>query len=343
MQAKDEKLNDVPGVLISRENSEIHCSCMRLGSSFRLFIALACLLGFQQNLNASSSETRDVTRIWISVNTRALSRQTDLEKPYELLQKKSFRMNHPHDVVNPQHVESEFFGITVRDLLLHSGIKEEQFGSLNAETITFVGRDSYSVSLPFEDVIKAQAVIVGFEKGQRLNWRKGAPFLAFLNHSKASYLSEQSWWAWWVSAIFIGKPDLNLEVNGQTLNGNKVGSLCSDKKTGKLNYPRGRRKKEPPRANMGELLYCPVSKVLALESQKSEKSAKSEKAQTSRKKLVVEYMTGQTQTLSEPARYELVRGFAGKDIPNELGGPYQLCQNDGKQECSYFVRGLREE
>ncbi|NBW82017.1 hypothetical protein EBR21_09715 [bacterium] len=202
------------------------------------------------------------------------------------------------------------------------------------------------MAIPVEEAIKAQAVVAGFEKGQRLNWRKGAPFLAFLDHPKVAYLSEPSWWGWWVSAIFIGKPDLNLEVNGQTLNGDNVQSVCNEKKSGKLNYPRGRRKKEAPRANMGELLFCPVAKVLALRSEtssKPDKTTKSEGTSATSKKLVVEYMTGQSQTISEPARFELVRGFNGKDIPNELGGPYQLCQKDGKQECSYFVRGLREE
>jgi hypothetical protein len=39
----------------------------------------------------------------------------------------------------------------------------------------------------------------------------------------------------------------------------------------------------------------------------------------------------------------VVVGFDGKPIPVSLGGPLQLCDVEGKKECSYFLTSLRGE
>lgn len=283
---------------------------------------------------AAEEKNRDVEKISIIVQTKEIKKNKEIIDLESVLKKKNFPLKHPDKVINPTLTESKYSGVSVADLLADAQINAEQQKKLAKETVTFVGRDGYSVALPLADALQSQATLVGYENDARLNWRKGAPFLAFLKIDEAKYLQEPSWWGWWISAILIGSPVPTLSVNGKSLDVKNIFKNCSEKSEGELNYPRGRRRSEPPRANRGELTSCSLSVFLKNIKTPEKNLAKPYK---------VEFMTGQQQTVTDLSQFRLVTKFKGQNIPAELGGPFQLCDTKGKQECRYFLTSLQEE
>lgn len=283
---------------------------------------------------ASEASKRDVDRIvfLLERNGTTVARTLLSNLPVDL-KVTDFRMNHPHQVVNPEKKEATFAGVRVESLLqplfADAGFSQANPPG-NEAVVSFVGRDSYTVSIPYGDVVAGGSCLVGFKDSKKLGWRAGAPFLAFSNTSKAAYLADSSWWAWWVSAVVVGNPPAELKVNTKTFTFDDLKRACSVPLEGDLNYPRGKRKTEPPRKTAGKLMACSLDS-LGL------------KPQAKGQGYAAEFLTGQVRKISDPRKHRVVFGFNGSGIPTPLGGPVQLCDVDEKKECSYFLTSLRSE
>ncbi|MEN9808961.1 MAG: Oxidoreductase molybdopterin binding domain [Pseudomonadota bacterium] len=305
-----------------------------------LFTLTAAVLSLALNFDAialaseNQESSRDVDKIVVLVKTKKALKTAQIDNLQDALRAAQFQLKHPDKVINPKMVEAKYKGLSLNNILAKANLTDDQLRQLSAETITFIGRDSYSVAMPLGDALGAQATLTGYENDERLDWRRGAPFLAFLDAGRAGYLAEPSWWAWWVSAIVVGNPEGSLTLGTKQMTAQQIAKICAQTSDGTLNYPRGRRKIEPRKNNKGRLTQCPLTTLPLWEQ-----SADKQKTGT----LVVSFLTGQQQKIDKPEDYALVSKFNDKPIDVQLGGPFQLCKLKGKQECRYFVTAIRGE
>ena len=217
---------------------------------------------------ASGESKRDVERIVVVVDQQpGKPSQLEISDLKSALKATTFRLNHPDKVINPKKVELEYSGALVSALLEQAAGKP--FGGAAssatdaARTISFIGRDSYTVSMPLGDALAGVATVVGFQGATQMTWRGGAPFLAFPAADRPAFLTEPSWWGWWISAIVVGEPEIPLTVAGKSMTLEVLGKTCGKKIEGELNYPGASARmsrRERPKAR-----FWPVrSTVLAL-------------------------------------------------------------------------------
>lgn len=288
-------------------------------------------LGLCEPLFAQASERqRDVQKFTLIVGSKTVRTSKVFDSLPELLKNSTFKIKHPHKIVDPKSQELEYSGIELRKLLEMAGVSKSQVGKLSDLFISFVGRDGYTVTLPFADALAARSFVTGYQTGNPLNWRSGAPFLAFADTSKHDYLTEQSWWAWWVSVIIIGEPKISLKVEDSVWDEKKLATVCNDKLTATMSQPRGRRKKDILKGFVGEVTQCKLDQLVS--------SLKTPSSKTTVFK--ADFYTGQTLRISEPSKYRVVYKFNQNPIPSSYGGTIQLCEIDGKQECRYFLEKI---
>lgn len=289
-----------------------------------------CAPVFHAQAAPAVENQRDVQKLTLLIGTKSIQVSKVFDSFEALLKKNKFKMVHPHKIVDAKSAELEYSGIEFRQILEQAGLGKSQIARLSGTYVSFIGRDGYTISLPVEDALAARTHITGYKEGAFLNWRSGAPFLAFGDTRVKKYLAEQSWWAWWISIIIIGEPKTVLTVDDTIWDHKKLQDVCSGKMTASLTPPRGRRKKEILKAAAGEVSFCTLDKLLP--------SGKNSPA--SPQPLRADFMTGQTLQISDAAKYRVVHRFNRNIIPSSYGGQFHLCEVEGKQECRYFLEKL---
>lgn len=231
----------------------------------------------------------------------------------------SYSFVHPHLVMDPEKKRHNYGGVDLEKLL------RLKFGNVSPEdTITFISADTYVASLSFSDLTTAKALLSLQMDGKIATWKQGVPGLMFPPTSaKMAYQTDQTWWAWWVSAVVQGEPKVNLRWNEGVLDL----STCHNKHTRIVPYPRGRRTYQGWKDKKAEITYCSLQKLTLGKRIKS-----------------IENMIGKKQTISEKSMdLVLVHAVNGSPIPISMGGPYQVCKSIDAEECIYFVSKLEGE
>jgi hypothetical protein len=307
------------------------CSVRFFRPAFRFAaqLLLLCLSVLPDTLLASENQ-RDVQKFTLLIGSKSIQISKVYDSLDVLLKKNKFKMVHPHKIVDPKSAELEYSGIEFRQILEQAGLNKSQIARLSKSYVSFIGRDGYTISVPVEDALAAKTHITGYREGQFLNWRSGAPFLAFADTTKKNYFSEQSWWAWWISIVIIGEPKMVLKVEDSVWDHKKLQSVCKQTTTASLTPPRGRRKKDVLQAAPGEISFCTLDTILP--------SAKDSAGVPQR--LRAEFLTGQTLQIGDASKYKVVYKFNKNPIPSSYGGQFHLCEVDGKQECRYFLEKL---
>jgi hypothetical protein len=278
----------------------------------------------------ASENQRDVQKFTLLIGSKSIQVSKVFDSLDGLLKKNKFKMIHPHKIVDPQSAETEYSGIEFRQILERAGLSKSQILRLSDSYVSFIGRDGYTISVPVEDALAVRTHIAGYKEGKFLNWRSGAPFLAFAETQKKNYLAEQSWWAWWISIIIIGEPNMVLRVDDKIWDHKKLQTTCKDKINASLTPPRGRRKIDFLQGTPGEVSFCTLDKLLP----------QSKVSPPPVQPLRADFLTGQTLQISDAAKYKVVYKFNKKTIPSSYGGQFHLCEVEGKQECRYFLEKL---
>jgi hypothetical protein len=232
----------------------------------------------------------------------------------------SFNFIHPHLVVNKEKISNTFSGSDVSGLILKISPK-----TTKREKVTFVSKDSYTVSIPLEDIEDSKSFFGLKKNGVALDWKMGAPGVFFPKLEKTTqYLSDPSYWAWWVSALFVGSPKPAFSLFESQFDISK----CSVKEARKLSYPRGRRPSETWKDKTVDLSLCKLQEYLP------------SKTEVNNLKLKIETLYGQEFTLQGASdSFSIVTKVAGEPIPPAYGGPIQVCQKN-RPECVYFAKSI---
>lgn len=297
----------------------------------RFLLAFAGFVLTHTSVFASELDAqRNVKNIRVVIGTKPVKLVKEFSDLEGLLKSDSFKIKHPHEILNPKAIEHDYKGLSLAKILENAGLKKNQIQQLSQSPVSFIGRDGYTVTVPLVDALSVQSFISNRQSGIALDWRKGAPFLAFADTSKAPYLAEQSWWAWWVSAIVVGEAESGMSVFEKRVTSATIGSRCQDSRAGVLNYPRGRRKTELSGGFKGQMTICRLDQFLG--------SVPAD--QRKKYKMTAYFLSGQTLAIDNPQKYDVVTQFNGAPIPTSYGGPYQLCEREGKLECRYFLERI---